>query len=213
MWNKLLIAQGAAVNVVIIFSVISCSVLAIFLTFTILLFVNKKLGNKIIVLLVKLLHKLRIVKNPYAMYLKIMRPALVFQHKMKDFFASKKITFTFLIMSVFEYLIEYSIPFFVYSAFNGFDLSIYWQLLSVTIIIELASHVLPIPGGTGMAELSFYAVFASLFTADVLFWALIIWRILSYYDYLIVGLGMTVYDYFYGKRKFKNYSKEKYINK
>ena len=136
-----------------------------------------------------------------------MRPALIFQHKMKDFFSSKKVTFVFLFMSIFEYVIEYSIPFFVYCAFNGFNLSIYWQLLSISIIIELASHVIPVPGGTGMAEISFYAIFASLFGADVLFWALILWRILSYYDYLVIGLGITTYDYIYGKKKFKTYIK------
>ena len=138
------------------------------------------------------------------MYLKIMRPTLVFQHKMQKFFASKGITLAFLALSLLEYLVEFSVLFFVYSAFNGFKANIYLELLSISMIIELASHSIPLPGGSGLAERSFSTIFASLFADGILFWALIIWRLITYYSYLFSGLGIIVYDYAYGKRKAKN---------
>lgn len=194
-WNRLLMEQKSNVRVIIVLAIISFAILAIFLTFIILMCVNKRLGNRIIVWIVKLLAKLRITKNPGLLYLKIMRPALVFQSKMKKFFASKGLTLVFLLLSLLEYVIEYSVPFFIYSAFNGFDLAIYWQLLSISVIIELACRLIPLPGGSGLAELSFYAIFASLFDAGVLFWALILWRIITYYSYLLVGIVIMIYDY------------------
>ena len=201
--NKLLVSQGNLVNIVVVLAFISFAVLAIFLTFVILMCLNKKLGHKIVAFVVKLLTKLKIVKNPTALYLKIMRPTLIFQRKMQKFFSSKGITLSFLALSLLEYVIEYSVLFFVYSAFNGFDINMYLQLLSISVIIELACHSIPLPGGSGLAELSFSTIFASLFSSGVLFWALIIWRVITYYSYLFSGLGIIVYDYAYGKRKLK----------
>lgn len=210
--NNLLISQGSLVNIVIVLAFISFVFLALFLTFVILMCLNKKLGHKIVAIIVNLLTKLRIVKNAPTLYLKIMRPTLAFQRKMQKFFSSKRITFLFLVLSLLEYVIEFSVLFFVYSAFNGFDLGVYWQLLSISVIIELACHSIPLPGGSGLAELSFSTIFASLFASGVLFWALIIWRVITYYSYLFSGLGIIVYDYAYGKRKIKNV-KRKYYKK
>ena len=120
---------------------------------------------------------------------------------MQKFFASKGNTLAFLFLSLLEYLIEYSILFFIYSAFNGFDIGVYLDLLSISVIIDLACHSIPLPGGSGLAELSFSTIFASLFASGVLFWALVIWRLITYYSYLFSGLGIIVYDYTYGARK------------
>ena len=201
--NTLLMSQGSLVNIVVVLASISFAILAIFLTFVILMCLNKKLGHKIIALVIKLLYKIKLVKKPSAVYLKIMRPTLMFQRKMQKFFASKGITFVFLLLSLLEYVVEFSVLFFVYSAFNGFNIDIYWELLSISVIIELATHSIPLPGGSGLAELSFSTIFASLFADGVLFWALIIWRLIAYYSYLFSGLGIIVYDYAYGKRKIK----------
>lgn len=208
-FNNLLMSQGDTIHIVLVLAIISFIYLSAFLTFVILLCVNKKLGNKIIVTFVKLLTKMKIVKNPSLFYIKIMKPTLVFQQKMKKFFSSKGLTLIYLIMSVFEYIIEYSVPFFIYSAFNGFDVSMYWQLLSISFIIELACNIIPLPGGSGMAELSFYAIFATLFAEGQLFWALLMWRFISYYLYLIVGIGIIMYDYAYGNYKRKKLHKIK----
>lgn len=206
-FNDLLMSQGDTVNIVIILATISFIILAGFLTFVILLCVNKKLGNKIITTIIKLLTKIKIIKNPGLLYLKVMKPTLIFQRKMKKFFASKLRTLLYLVLSVLEYVIEYSVPFFIYSAFNGLDFNMYMQLLSISFIIELACHVVPVPGGSGMAELSFYAVFASLFAEGCLFWALLLWRFINYYLYLLIGFGIIAYDYAYG-----NYKRNKRIS-
>lgn len=206
-FNTLLMSQGRLVNIVIILAFVSFMFLALYLTVVVLMCLNKKLGHKIVAFFVNLLTKLRIVKNPRAVYFKFMRPTLVFQRKMQKFFASKGITLIFLILSILEYIIEYSVLFFIYSAFNGFDVNIYFQLLSISVIIELACHSIPLPGGSGLAELSFSTIFASLFDSGVLFWALIIWRLITYYSYLFSGLGIIVYDYAYGKHKLKKIEK------
>ena len=115
--NKLLMSQGSMVNVVIVLAFISVAFLALFLTFVILMCLNKKLGHRIVVWIIKLLTKLRIVKNAPALYLKIMRPTLIFQRKMQKFFASKGKTLTFLLLSLLEYLSYICLPSFLPPSF------------------------------------------------------------------------------------------------
>ena len=69
-------------------------------------------------------------------------------------------------------------------------------------MVDLAASFIPLPGGTGVAELSFTAIFASLMGSDI-FWAMLIWRILTYYSYIIQGILITIYDYFRGNKKQK----------
>ena len=68
-------------------------------------------------------------------------------------------------------------------------------------MVDLASAFNPIPMGTGTADISFTAFFAAFFTSGAQFWALIIWRILFYYVYVLQGIGIVVYDYAVGNHR------------
>ena len=78
-----------------------------------------------------------------------------------------------------------SIPFFMLRAFGGSG--DWWTIFSLVVYIYAAITLIPTPGNAGAAEGSFYAVFASL-ESGYLFWAMIAWRILVYYSWIIVGL-------------------------
>ena len=78
-----------------------------------------------------------------------------------------------------------SIPFFVLRAFGGTNG--WWTVFSLVVFIYAAITIIPTPGNSGAAEGSFYAVFSSL-TSAYLFWAMLIWRLLVYYAWLILGL-------------------------
>ena len=195
--------SGASFKVTLILAGISLGVMSIFLTFVILVCVNKKIASNMVAFVIKILSKLKIVKDRKKIYFKIMRPALSFQHKMKVFFTSKQFALLTLLFSLVIYLIQCCIPACIYFIFESFDWTIFWQLISISVIIQLSFGVNPIPGGTGVAELSFYAVFTVLIDKGLVFWALIIWRVLTYYIYLVIGLLIVVYDYSYGNRKYK----------
>ena len=130
-----------------------------------------------------------------------MRPALSFQHKMKKFFTSKKLAFISLFLSLIAYLVQSCIPACIYFIFEPFSFIKLWQLLSMAVIIQLSFGVNPMPGGSGVAELSFYAVFTVLIDNSLLFWALMIWRILTYYIYLLIGFIIFVYNNIIGLKK------------
>ena len=78
-----------------------------------------------------------------------------------------------------------SIPFFMLRAFGG--VSDWWTSFSLVVYIYAAITIIPTPGNSGAAEGSFYAVFSSL-EGGMLFWAMIAWRFLVYYSWLICGI-------------------------
>lgn len=195
--------SGSAFQITMILAGVSLGFMSIFLTFVILVCVNKKIASNLVAFIIKILYKLKIVKDRKKMYFKIMRPALSFQHKMKIFFTSRKFALLTLLFSLVIYLMQCCIPACIYFIFKPFDITIFWQLLSIAVIIQLSFGVNPIPGGTGVAELSFYAVFTLLIDKSLVFWALIIWRVLTYYIYLIIGICIVIYDYSYGNRKYR----------
>ena len=79
------------------------------------------------------------------------------------------------------------------------------EILSKFILIELATKYIPIPGGSGVAEISFSALFAVLFEDGTLFWGMLFWRILNYFSYLLQGIIVIAYDFAYGNKKNRIY--------
>ena len=81
-----------------------------------------------------------------------------------------------------------SIPFFMLRAFGG--TGNWWDTFSLVVYIYAAITIIPSPGNSGAAEGYFYAVFSQL-QDGFLFWAVIGWRFLVYYMWLIIGLIIT----------------------
>lgn len=97
----------------------------------------------------------------------------------------------------------YSLPFFIYCVFNGYAPELYGTFFVMGVLVDLASSFIPLPGGTGMNEVSFLAIFAPYFTGGSIVWAMLLWRFFTYYLYLILGFGMMTYDVAYGNRKYR----------
>lgn len=102
--------------------------------------------------------------------------------------AMNKRPFFFIKMFIFSLLYQLailSIPFFMLKAFGG--AGDWFTVFSLTVYIYTSITVFPTPGNAGAAEMSFYAVFSSL-KGGFLFWAMIVWRLLVYYSWIIIGI-------------------------
>ncbi|MBQ1332338.1 MAG: flippase-like domain-containing protein [Lachnospiraceae bacterium] len=77
------------------------------------------------------------------------------------------------------------VPFFVVRAFGG-DVP-FVQCFVTTVTIYAAITFIPTPGNAGAAEGVFYAVFSSLSGGHV-FWAMLVWRFIIYYVYIVYGI-------------------------
>ena len=81
------------------------------------------------------------------------------------------------------------------------------MILSLT-STSISPSYFPIPGGSGMAEVSFAALFSKLFTDGTTFWALILWRVFTYYLFIVIGFIFTLFDSFTKRREKGSLSKQ-----
>ena len=160
-------------------------------------------GKRFVMGILKLLHKMKIVKNYNEQYSKLLKTVEEYQKTIKFFSKSPILLIEMVVLSLLYMFIQYCVPFFIYCGFGGEPTASAWFIsFSAALMIDLASSFIPLPGGSGIAELSFTALFASLF-AGASFWALLFWRCITYYGFVLQGLLLVLYDAFVGNKKNK----------
>lgn len=106
-------------------------------------------------------------------------------HPLKCFVA-----FLLLLASV---LSEFSVAYLVYRAL-GLNAASYFELLAMQVFLYLAVSFAPTPGATGATEGGFYLFFAMVFPKALLYSAMLLWRLFTYYSHLLVGGALVVFD-------------------
>ena len=68
----------------------------------------------------------------------------------------------------------------------------WWNIFCLTVICYTTVTMLPTPGNSGGAEVSFRSIFASYIAGGTLFWAIMSWRFFCYYLSILVGLVLII---------------------
>lgn len=175
------------------------------LSVTLFLCVCKTVGKKIVVKVLKLLHKMKIVKDYDKQYEKITKYISDFQDVMKQYAKSPKDFLILTFLNLAKVFLNYSIPFFVVNLFvPGLEGELFLRLMVMSVLVDLSSSFFPMPGGTGLNEISFTAAFGSVVgQQSILVWVLLLWRFCSYYFYLLQGVCILSYDVALGNKKYK----------
>lgn len=101
----------------------------------------------------------------------------------------------------------YSIPYFIIRAFGVPSSEIgYFKVLELCLICYLAITAIPTPGNSGAAEISFYAIFSTFLQGGMLFWGVVIWRVLTYYLFIVAGLLLIVFGKIFRKNTYEGLS-------
>ena len=168
------------------------------LVFLMLLFsINRRRGAGLVIKILKLLNKLHFIKDYKKTFFKVNRFVLKYQKSMKEL-SKNMLTFILqLILTFCMYVCYYLIIYFIYLAFlplmpAGSQIWSYLDIVCCITICDLCASIMPLPGGTGLAEISFDALFRNWFPIAVLPWAMLMWRTLSCYIYLFVGFIQVV---------------------
>lgn len=82
------------------------------------------------------------------------------------------------------------------------------ELISKAFYTTFAAGLIPTPGSSGAAEGSFYAVFNNVVPDGTLFWAVILYRVFTFYLPILCGVVIQLYDAIRGKRKVKLVKRE-----
>ena len=170
---------------------------------TLFLSVSKNVGKKLVAKTLKLLQKMKIIKNYEKQYQRVSQYVEDYQNLMRQYVKNPKDSLVLFFTMAAKTILTYSLPFFIFCIFNDFDGSLYGNFLVMGVLVDLASSFIPLPGGTGMNEVSFSMMFQPYFAHGPLIWALLLWRFFTYYIYLILGFGMVTYDTVYGNRKYR----------
>lgn len=174
-----------------------------------ILFISlSKHGKSLIGWLLKLAHKMHLLKNYEKKYQSIMKVVDDYQSIMREYSKSGWDIILQLLLSVGGNVTTKSLPFFIYCIFEGFPATgaaeLYSTFFMAAALIELSSSFIPLPGGSGMNEITFTIIFSNIggMGGDT-FWALLLWRFATYYYRLIQGLLIIAYDTVYGNRKYQ----------
>ena len=153
--------------------------------------VAPKIAMRIVAFFVRLGAALHIVKRPNHSIMKAVRSLNNYSVNIKKITTDRRLLVKLLLLSTLFQLAMCSIPFFVVRTFDG-RLG-YFETLFMCVFIQAAISLVPTPGNSGAAEGSFYMVFSSLGTAGT-FWAMLIWRFLCYYSFIILGVLIYAYN-------------------
>ena len=145
------------------------------------------IGNGVI----KLLCKIKLIKDCEKAQKKMHDNVDEFLNGVKFLSANKIMILIIGLCALVEMFAYNSVPYFVIRALGITEIG-YWKTLVLCLFVNYASSFAPTPGGAGIAELSFYAIFASFVKDGLLFWAVLFWRIAVFYIPVLIGFIMTV---------------------
>ncbi len=182
----------------IVFEILGVIGLAITLfgsLFMIILSSGSLFTRSLVAWLVKVGYKLKIVKNYRVTLKKWLGQVNEYKASGRFLVKNKKVLVKMILYSCLETLSYAGISFFVVMAFmdpsymSSANISIWFVLLSCIVkyyICSMAGSYIPLPGATGLMEIAFIALYGE-FVGDAIVWALLTWRILSYYFILVHG--------------------------
>jgi len=183
-------------------------------SFMLLMSLNRKLGGKILNGVLKLLNKLKIIKNYDKAYNKAHETFDNYQKCIKSNLKNPLKFLLQLFFGILNILLNASIAYCIYLAFNYAYIldgtvvpTSIVEIIALSILCDAASSLIPLPGGSGAAELSFIGLFGLMFKADMQFWAMLFWRMFTYYGIIIIGLIFTICNSVVSNRRLRKLNK------
>ncbi len=160
-----------------------------FIPFAIFFFtVMPRVATAVSKFVAKIAKKLRLTKDAQEFEHKITGSMTEYANCLKYFTQKSRLSMLKgLIFSCLHFLALYSIPFFAVRMSGNYTAT--WsETFALCVICYTSVTLLPTPGNSGGAELSFRSIFASYLSGGLLFWGMLSWRIMSYYFYVITGI-------------------------
>lgn len=141
---------------------------------------NKKLSQKIIRWISRLIKKLKFLKNLDKKIATLEEQANSFLKCNSDLMKNPKLLIVSYIVITIQIITILLVPYCIYRSFNLTGASVTDMLCSQA-FVSLASAMMPLPGATGAAELGFTVFYSLFFTPNLMKSALLLWRVITYY--------------------------------
>ena len=173
--------------------------------------ISKKVAPACVSGILKFLSKLHLIKDYRRTFLKVMRGVREYISITRRFVKNFWVMLWVELSAAIYWLLYNSLVFVVYCMLVDFDINMWLPILIATVVCDMASNYMPLPGASGAAEGAFLIVFgvatifttdgSPIFSGDLLVWAMLFWRVLNYYGNILQGLVILAYDFFHGNKK------------
>jgi len=160
--------------------------------------VSPTLAQRVLSFFIRLGAKIRLVKDPDGSLASALKTLTEYRDSFSLIAGKKLLLIVMLALSIVFQIALCSMPFFVLKAL-GSDVTL-GAILATTVYIYAAITVIPTPGNSGAAEGSFYLVFSAAGASGV-FWAMLLWRFLCYYAFILIGALIHAADALSARRK------------
>ena len=148
--------------------------------------INKRAITIITTPIIKLLGKLKIIKNTEKKIEKLDKSIDNFGAQFKLIKEKKWMVVKMFIISILRSFLYYSITYMVYRAFGNTGIS-YLQIIPAQAFLLLIMTFVPTPGSGLGAEGGFYLLFNSIFREGTINMSILFWRMYTFYLPIIVG--------------------------
>ena len=153
----------------------------------------RKLTQKLIMFLSKILGKLKLVKNMSKLEIRINDNLDQFHDNMEIVKHRKVLMLKTIIYTVFQLTIYFIIPYFIYLSFGMKGASV-GSMIAGTAFVMMLTAFIPLPGAVGGAEGAFYMFFTLFFAPNNIMAAILLWRLITFYSCIIFGFYAVMRD-------------------
>lgn len=141
--------------------------------------------------LINFLYKIHLNKSPNSDKRKVIKQVDLFNANIQIVKGNKRLLLRVGILTIAQLTAYFIIPYAVYRAFGLMGAKMF-VMISASAFIVMFSSFVPIPGGAGVAEGSFFLLFQLFFPSPILPTAVLCWRIITFYVPLCLGGFMTI---------------------
>ena len=158
-----------------------------------------RFGKRAVMWIVSLLAKMHIVKHPLPVGMKYVREAAAYRASLKNILKRWWHFIPLAFLSFCSAVLGMGVPFFVMMTLADFTPSfdIFVQILCMSMLTFYAASLVPTPGNSGALETAASLIFATVLGASAggtIGWSILLWRLLTYYLYIVIGVGITIFE-------------------
>ncbi len=180
------------INNFMYFAIVGLALNMIVVIFLIALAINENIVFNIVKFAIKMLGKLRIIKDVEGNLTKFKGIIEDFHKQIILIKKEKFMIFKMALYTAIEITVLYSITYVVYRAF-GLNEVDFITILSAQTLLALVTGYMPTPGAGVAAEGGFFILFKTFFPANTITLSILFWRMYTFYLPIVVGMIFLAY--------------------